>query len=86
MKATKDIHNLELGQIDSLISKNRRENTKNGYNTQTHNVDEGKYSKLSLSLTKAEKKSIENYKRIHKKKSISSMIMEILEKEGVLKY
>lgn len=57
---------------------------KTGLNPANHNTQTKRYSKLSLSLTKKEKEQIATYnKKKYPRTSISSMIMLILEKEGV---
>ena len=73
--------------INSLKATNEDVQQKIGLNPANHNTATKKYAKLSLSLTNKEKKQIELYRdKLYpgrKKISISSMIMNILEQEGV---
>jgi hypothetical protein len=67
-----------------FINSLHQEKKKNPLNTSKHNTETKKYAKLSLSLTNKEKQQIQDYKDKHyQRMSISSMIMDILEKNGV---
>lgn len=77
--------NYELNSIASeFMSKQKSNNKQGGLNPANHNTETKRYAKLSLSLTNNEKQQIQEYKDKHyPRTSISSMILLLLEKEGV---
>lgn len=69
-----------------FIHKNKTSDRQKGINPANHNVATKRYAKLSLSLTKAEKEKIEAYRDKHyPRTSISTIIINLLEKEGYFK-
>jgi hypothetical protein len=68
----------------AFVEKQKSSDRKGGLNPANHNTETKRYAKLSLSLTNDEKQKIQDYKDVHyPRTSISSMILAILEKEGV---
>jgi hypothetical protein len=73
-------------QDTEFIRKNRVNDRYKGLNPANHNTETKRYAKLSLSLTKAEKEKIEAYRDKHfPRTSISTIIINLLEKEGYFK-
>ena len=73
-------------QDAEFIRKNRVNDRYKGLNPANHNTETKRYAKLSLSLTKAEKEKIEAYRDKHfPRTSISTIIINLLEKEGYFK-
>lgn len=69
-----------------FIHKNKTSDRQKGINPANHNTETKRYAKLSLSLTKAEKEKIEAYRDKHfPRTSISTIIINLLEKEGYFK-
>ena len=67
-----------------FINKQKISNRQGGLNPANHNTATKRYAKLSLSLTNEEKNKIQEYKDKHySRTSVSSMILGILEKEGI---
>ena len=68
--------------IVSKVKKNKKSKTDRTH----HNVETKRYAKLSLSLTMEEKELIQKFKDEHyPRKSVSTMILDILEEKGVFK-
>jgi len=68
----------------AFVEKQKSSDRQSGLNPANHNTATKRYAKLSLSLTNDEKNKIQAYKDKHyPRTSISSMILAILEKEGV---
>lgn len=83
---TKDEEPTLSVQDTEFIRKNRSNDRYKGLNPANHNTDTKRYAKLSLSLTKAEKEKIEAYRDKHyPRTSISTIIINLLEKEGYFK-
>ena len=77
---------IELSWIheDNDNTTQKSNNKQGGLNPANHNTETKRYAKLSLSLTNDEKQQIQEYKNKHyPRTSISSMILLLLEKEGV---
>ena len=73
-------------QDTEFIRKNRVNDRYKGLNPANHNTETKRYAKLSLSLTKAEKEKIEAFRDKHfPRTSISTIIINLLEKEGYFK-
>lgn len=68
--------------IEGFKEKDKRKKV----NRANHNIQNKRYSKLSLSLTKQEKEQIEKFRdENYPRMSISSMILQVLEDKGVFK-
>ena len=66
-----------------FIHKNKISDRQKGINPANHNTETKRYAKLSLSLTKAEKESIEAFRDKHySRMSISAMFLKILDEKG----
>jgi len=74
----------ELDSTANEFINKQKSNKQAGLNPANHNIETKRYAKLSLSLTNDEKEKIQIFKDIHyPRNSVSSMILLILEKEGV---
>lgn len=81
------LEDYKLNEKELEFIKDMNKKTTSKGNSKNHDVLNKKYEKLSLSLTRVQKQKIKDYKEENYPSglSISSMIMDILEKKGVFK-
>lgn len=70
-------------KVYDIVSKVKK-TKKSKIDRTNHNVETKRYAKLSLSMTMEEKELIQKFKDKHyPRKSVSTMILDILEEKGV---